>query len=174
MCSARNYLEEDNTVSLILFIDGVTYTKSVSNQMWAIFSGLVELPSILRSAYENIIFHSLWSGPDLDFNKFLTEFNSEIDDLLTNGFLFNGLDLTILLHVFLADSPGRSKVLYSHQFNGKFGCIKCLHPTTHPSHTTIYPFLNNIKDRTHADYVKSAQTAANSHRVVDGIKGLSN
>ena len=44
----------------------------------------------------------------------------------------------------------------------------------HTRHTTIYPFLNNIKDRTHADYVKSAQTAANSHRVVDGIKGLSN
>lgn len=104
----------------MLFTDAVTYTKSVSNSIWAIFSCVVELPPIVRCSFENIIFHSLWAGDDVD------RYN-------------------IRILGFIADNPARSKVLNCMQFNGYYGCLMCLHPTRRNSKNSAQIYLYLLK-----------------------------
>lgn len=170
ICNGSNYIIEDNTINLILFVDAVSYNKSGATSMWAVFSSIVELPPILRCSYENILFHSFWSGPDIKFNLFLEKYNSEIDQLI-KGFDFNGLKLKVKIHVFIADGPGRAKCLNCHQHNGAYGCIFCLHPTARHKKTTVYPLLDNIYLRTHAAYVNQVNKAIEINKPVMGVKG---
>ena len=143
-----------------MFTDGVTYTNSVSNSMWAVFLAICELPPILRFSSENIIFHSLWSAPDLDFNLFLKIYN-EIDDLLNNGIQFNDIKLRVRIHIFTGDSPGRCKALNTVQHTGYYSCLMCDHPSERNSNNTanIFPLKLNSKSRTHLDYIQQVNEA---------------
>lgn len=175
ICNGSNYKLEENTITLILFVDAVTYTKSVANSMWAMFSEIVELPPILRTSYENIIFHSLWSGDLNDFNLYLEKYNSEIDEIIKNGILINGLLVKVKIHGFIADTPARCKALNCIYFNGNYGCIFCYHPTGRHSNkkTIIYPIkaYNNIKLRNLNDYLNDLNTAIETGKLVNGVKG---
>jgi len=143
--SGRAYKFEVDTFNLAIFVDAVTYTKSANKSMWAMFSTFVELPSILRSMSENIIFHSSWTGAISDFDIFLKRYNSQIDDNLKHGIEFEGMKYTIKVHTLVADAPARAKACNFTNFNGKFGCIKCLHPTfSKGKGITIYPTLKKL------------------------------
>ena len=73
------YVNIENTFNLALFTDAANYNESGSRSMWAKFSSLIELPPILRAAYENIIFHSSWTRSNPDLNVFLEKYNYQID-----------------------------------------------------------------------------------------------
>ena len=81
MINGAAYSYKDDTFNLILFTDAANYTKSSNKSMWAIYSSVVELPSILRNSYENIIFNSSWCGTNPEFNSFLKDYNNEIDEV---------------------------------------------------------------------------------------------
>ena len=139
------YRFEDNTFNLILFADSVVYNKSRNKSMWVILSSIVELPPILRSCSENIIFHSSWSGPLPEFNLYLKEYNKTIDTLIQSGIVVGEKTYQIKIHLCIADAPARAKLCNSTQFNGKYGCLKCLHPTTHEGYT-VYPTLEKLRE----------------------------
>ena len=80
MINSNAYNYKENTFNLMLFADAANYTKSGNRSIWTIFSTLVELPPSIRDSYENIIFHSMWSGSNPDFNVYLKEYNAEIDE----------------------------------------------------------------------------------------------
>lgn len=129
---------------------------------------------MLRFSYENILFISLWSGPNLDFNIYLKKYNSQIDELITNGMQFKNTIIKLTVHAFIADSPARSKACNSMQHNGKFGCLMCMHPTLRSSNkrTTFYPLLaQEVKLRTRKMYNLQASEADETGIVVKGIKG---
>ena len=75
LMNGEAYVYEENMFNLVLFADAANYNKSGNRSMWAVFSTLVELPPILRSSYENIIFHSSWTGSNPDFNLYLEFYN---------------------------------------------------------------------------------------------------
>ena len=129
--NGRAYSFELNTFNLICFVDAVAYTKSGNRSMWAMFSTFVEMEPIIRSMNENIIYHSSWSGPMKDFNVFLKSYNCQIDEVMKDGVEFEGTNYRIKVHMLVADAPGRAKASNFKQFNGKFSCVKCLHPTIH-------------------------------------------
>ena len=56
--------------------------------------------------------------------------------------------------------PARSKGCKYNQHNGKFGCLKCLHPTIYTT-KTIYPCLKTVNEwiiaRNHEKGTKRAQ-----------------
>lgn len=162
----------ENTISLILFADAATYNKSGNKSIWAIFSSIVELPPILRESYENIIFHSLWSGSNPDFNVYLKEYNNELDELLEKGFIFNNKKFNLRIFLFQSDSPARAKACKSVQFNGKYGCLMCLHPTVY-TNKTIYPVLQNINLRTKQIYDEQVAEAVRTGLTYFGIKDFS-
>ncbi|CAF0888461.1 unnamed protein product [Brachionus calyciflorus] len=153
--SGKSYVFEENTINLILFTDGVTYNKSGINSMWAILSAIVELPPVLRGSYENLIFHSSWTGSQPDFNLWLSDYSKQIEEVLRLGFEWKNKKFKLKIHAFIADSPARSKCCNSIQFNGYFGCIKCMHP------------------RTNNDYNLQVKKAENENIVFEGIKGFS-
>jgi len=94
---------------------------------------------------ENIIFHSSWTGALSEFDIFLKRYNSQIDDVIKDGVEFEGKVFKIKIHMLVADAPARAKACNSTNFNGKFGCIKCLHPTFSKSQgVTIYPTLKKL------------------------------
>jgi hypothetical protein len=173
LCNGSNYDFEDDKISLILFTDAVTYTKSVSNKsMWACFSCIAELPPALRFSAENILFHSLWSSSFVDFQLYLKKYNNAIDNIIKTGVMWNGKKIKVEVLGFIADSPARSKAINSLQFNGKFGCIFCLHPTARNSKNTtqIYPILPDIPIRTNKVYIEQIKTGT-PEVPFKGIKG---
>ena len=127
--NGQAYEFEKNTFNLALFADAATYTKSANKSMWAIFSTLLELPPSLRCKSENVIFHSSWFGSDLDTDIFLKKYNKQITHILKHGLDFNGVNIRFKVHLFMGDAPARAKFCNIKQFNGAYGCIKCLHPT---------------------------------------------
>jgi hypothetical protein len=172
LTNGSNYKPKDNQISLILFVDAVTYVKSVNRSMWAIFSCIAELPPSLRHSSENIIFHSIWSGAGIDFNLFLEVYNKAIDEIVNEGIFFEGKHINVQILGIIADSPARSKICNTIQFNGKFGCNFCLHPTARNTNNTgqIYPLMENIKLRTNKRYKRHLKKAI-EQLVYKGIKG---
>ena len=172
--SGTSYKFKENTLSLILFIDAASYNKSGNKSIWAIFSTIAELPPQLRHSYENVIFHSLLSGGNPDFNNYLETYNSEINDLIENGFKHNNITYNIRVFLFLADAPARAKVCKINQFNGKYGCIKCLHPSEYlkEKKKTVYPVDFTIEKRTNKSYEECVQEAIESRTTIKGVKGF--
>jgi hypothetical protein len=175
LTNGSNYKPKDNQIYLILFVDSVTYVKSVNRSMWAIFSCIAELPPSLRHSSENIIFHSIWSGAGIDFNLFLEVYNKAIDEIVNEGIFFEGKHINVQILGIIADSPARSKICNTIQFNGKFGCNFCLHPTARNTNNTgqIYPLMENIKLRTNKRYKRHLKKAI-EQLVYKGIKGATN
>jgi hypothetical protein len=142
--NCATYTYAPNLLHLILFADAATYNKSGNRSQWFVFSAIAELPPIKRYEVENVVFHSSWSGSNPDFNIYLQKYNSEIDTLIKDGLVLNGTHYKFKVHIFIGDAPCRSKSCNSNSFNGKYGCIKCLHPTIYNT-KTIYPKLDTVR-----------------------------
>ena len=153
-----------------MFADGVNYNKSSSKTIWALLSSIVELPQFLRESHGNIIAHSLWSGSNPDFNVFLECYNKQTSDLLKNGLPFRGKTIRFKIHFFCGDAPATAKMVKSIQFNGKFGCLKCLHPTSRLNRTTIYPYIKDIPLRTNEIYEAQVKECLAKSKPFEGIK----
>ena len=103
--NGKAYEHEEDTFNLVLYSDAANYNKSGNRSIWAVFSTLVELPSVLRSCYENIIFHSNWTGSNPDFNIYLEKYNSQIDYIREHGIEFNHKIYKFKIHILIADAP---------------------------------------------------------------------
>jgi hypothetical protein len=77
------------------------------------------------------------------------------------------------MHGFIGDTPARDKATNTIAFNGKFGCMHCLHPTVYRDHKTIYPMMENIQLRTNKRYIEQVTEAENIKGCFKGIKGFS-
>jgi hypothetical protein len=171
--SGWKYKYNQNYLNLILFADGVNYNKSSSKTIWALLSAIAELPQKLRESHENKIAHSMWSGSNPDFNVFLEQYNKPTTELIENGLYYKGRTIRFNIHMLVADSPARSKVCKSVQFNGKYGCLTCMHPTSRLGHTTIYEYQTNVKIRTESDYENQVEQTFENEEPCLGIKGES-
>ena len=140
---------------------------------WNILSQLAELPPNLRSSYENIIFHSSWTGSNPDFQLYLHKYNTEIDELLSDGLTVNQQTIQVKCHFFIGDAPARAKACNSTQFNGGFGCLHCLHPTQRCGRQTLYPYEAEYGLRTNDKYLQQLAEASKTNSSYQGIKGPS-
>ena len=113
--------------TLVLFADAAAYNKSGNKSMYAIFSEIVELPT------QNTIFHSRWSHSNPDFNIFLENFKGQLETLLANGIKIDGRVFKFKMHLLIWDKPVKAKMCKFTNFNEKYGCIKCMHPTIYLS-----------------------------------------
>ena len=73
----------------------------------------------------------------------------------------------------LGDGPSRSKASNFKQHNGKYACIKCLHPTVYTK-KTIYPDpKREVRLRTNEMYIKHVNKAIEIGEPYKGVKGYS-
>ncbi len=111
---------------------------------------------------ENIIFHSSWTGTLSEFDIFLKRYNCQIDEVLKDGVTFEGKAYKIKVHMLVADAPARAKACNTTNFNGKYGCIKCLHPTFSKGQgITVYPTLRKLNE---LELLRNTNLAPKHHR----------
>ena len=162
-----------NTVSLMVFLDGANFSNSSNNSYWGMFSTICELPPRVRSSYKNIITHFLIERSSPNLNRYLNKHSSELELLLNDGILIKDIGkLKIRILGLIADTPARSKILNTLAFNGKFGCIHCMHPgKTLSKGKVIYPYSITFPIRTKSLYEEQVQMSIHNKSIYKGIKG---
>lgn len=188
MCKDNGQLSESENVSFLLNTDGAPVFKSSKFSIWPVFLSINEVDLKLRNLSENMILSGLWFGGDKpemstflkplleEFKKFgkgIECFSPDRGTFICKGFLLGAT----------ADLPARALLCNSLQFNGSFGCWKCLQEgktvARGQSHTHIFPFnAENPKGpkRTTEQALRDADSVILSGKKgekINGIKGLS-
>ena len=82
----------------------------------------------------------------------------------------------------IADAPALAKLLNINQYNGWFGCVKCLHPTDslykfknsnqnepkRRGNRRIYTYTNKFPLRTNSDYKRALKIAKSQNKIFQG------
>ena len=186
----KNYgfLANPDNISFFWNTDGVPLFKSSNISIWPIFLIINELEPSLRFKSENIIFAGIWySSKKPEAALFLEPLYKELK-LLKEGIKVNiptadtdTYSSKLIKAILIAgtfDLPARCLISGSVQFNGKYGCIKCLqqgesHKTEKGGNVWIYPF--NIEDpkgpiRKEESFRQHALEACNEKKIVFGVK----
>ncbi|KAE8739815.1 hypothetical protein FOCC_FOCC014683, partial [Frankliniella occidentalis] len=160
--------------------------KSSSFEIWPVFLSINELPPWLRFKKEYILLGGLWFGRGKpDSNLFLKPLFDELN-LLKNGVLFNvaGFVNQILYKAGLlagtCDAPAKACFLVLTNFNGLFGCPKCLsrgEKSERTGNVFCHLFQENLTLRTEANYLNQLDSLRGlrgnnpNHKAVMGIRG---
>ena len=177
-----------NNLSLTWNVDGTPIFKSSKFSLWPLYLIVNELPYHLRMLKENTLFAGLWFGemkPNMQL--FLKPLVKELSVLETSGVKVTSplypqpFVSKVILLAGTCDLPAKCLVLNSVQFNGYYGCSKCLQPgitwnTSARGHVHVY--LYNVSDpsgpkRTKFQHSRDVKRVVNENNTVNGIKGPS-
>lgn len=109
---------------LQLFVDGLLISKSTKDEAWIIMLNVRKaskhrlIPKVVGVHYDK-------KKPD-DFNEFLWPLVTELLELLEDGFVWNGMVLSISILNFVLDSPARTSCKSVKHINGYSACDFCL------------------------------------------------
>jgi hypothetical protein len=166
-----------NSISLILFVDEADFSKSTSkNKLYFILGQVLDLPYTLRNSFSNILTLLTWGGYIYNFAKVMRDFiKPNFPEFLQTNLYIEKLNLNLKINLFvvIADAPCSAKIYNIHQFNGEYGCLKCMHQgQTYGRSTRIYIYdINNHEPRTRQLYLNQVEEAKSSNRVRQGVKG---
>lgn len=114
-------------------IDGIPLFKSNKLQLWPILG-------LIKNFYSTSFVISIFCGtskPKL-LNVFLADFIDELNDILKNGFRFNGNRFKIEIHNFVCDAPARAFLKYTKTHSGYSSCDKCVEPGEYYKNKVIF------------------------------------
>lgn len=95
-----------------------------------------------------------------------------LENIKKNGIKINSsVKLFINLCGLIADAPSLAKSLNFNQFNGKYGCIKCLNPGDYAYGKMIFEYSKNMIVRTNEIYKKQVSRAIETKNTFVGVKG---
>ena len=83
--------------------------------------------------------------------------------------LKNGLKIRIKIAGFIADAPATAKALNVIQFNGYYGCFKCLNPGSPFENRVIFEHSITTQVRTNERYQRQVNKAILSRQPFEGI-----
>ncbi|KAE8746706.1 hypothetical protein FOCC_FOCC006569 [Frankliniella occidentalis] len=142
--------------------DGFSIFKSSNYEIWSLFMSINELPPNLRYKRENMLLGGLWFGREKpNPNLFLEPLANELNHL-KQGIKFDIVDVE---HPVLfkggivagtCDTPAKAVFLCCKNFNGLFGCPKCLcrgEKSDRTKQIFVYPFQENLQLRTEQNYL---------------------
>ena len=133
--SPGGVLESINNLSLLWNVDGIPLFKSSKYSLWPIYFVINELPYRQRILKENCILAGLWFGeakPNMSIylktvvKELITLENPGIE--ISSPFVPTPFMCKVILLAGSCDLPAKCLVLNSVQFNGNYGCSKCLQP----------------------------------------------
>ena len=177
--------EDKNTISLMWNTDGKPLFKSSKYSVWPLYFVINELPFTDRLKQENMLLAGLWYGKlKPAMHTYLEPFAIALRDLETTGIQvqpsssLTPITVKVLLLLGTCDKPAKCMVQNFTQFNGEYGCSRCLNPgnnikTGKRGHAHVYPFETNTSLRTHEHTKDCAKQAKDSGQAVYGVKGLS-
>ena len=185
--SKWDVLSNQDNISLTMNTDGVPIFKSSKVSIWPLYFIINELPYKKRASINNMILAGLWFGPSKgSMLTFLKPYHKSLLDIANKGCEMTSPDrgtfcCRVLLLVCACDLPAKCTVMNFVQYNGLYGCAKCLqqgmtvktdvHGSVHASE-----FQRNNPDgpaRTHEETFATATQAVDENKMLLGIKGPS-
>jgi hypothetical protein len=115
-----NILPTENKILLQFNIDRFPLFKSSNTEFWPILC-------LLKNSSTKPFIVGLSCGKKKPAKQvdFLHDFLVELQRLLTEGSLFNGVHFTVLIDCFVCDAPARAYLKNTKSHNSYFGCEKC-------------------------------------------------
>jgi hypothetical protein len=110
------------------------------------------------------------------YQVFFEKSLQKLMEVIESGFQLNSkCKIKVRVQAFIADLPAKAAALNIKQFNGEFGCIKCLHPGEYNRsfHKMTYPPNVEADVRDAKSFREAAILADRSKETIYGIRGLS-
>ena len=186
--SPNGILNSHNNISLTWNIDGLPVFSSSKFSLWPCYFIVNELPYQLRLLKENVIIGRLWFGEEKpNMCVFLKHIVTELVTLERDGILVKSPSIPhpfvskVILLAGTCDLPAKCLILNMIQFNGMFGCSKCIQPGSSFSTSacgTVHVYLYCLEDphgpaRSQTQHDLDAAQALHQKAVVNGVKGPS-
>lgn len=186
--STNGILANINNISLTWNVDGLPIFSSSKFSIWPCYFIVNELPYRIRLLKENCIIGGLWFGEEKpNMHVFLKPIVTELLELEKVGIeVMPPLSpapfiAKVILLAGTCDLPAKCLMLNTIQFNGKFGCNKCLQSglsftTSARGHVHIYPYCNEDPTgplRSSTQHQLDVSEAKRTNTVVNGVKGPS-
>lgn len=179
-------LSDQRNISLTINTDGIQVFNSPPSTMWPVYFCINELPQKLRMKKENMILAGLWFGRSKpEMLTFLEPFVLKLKELekgitVENRKFGTFISKTILL-IGTYDKPAKCAVQNFTQFNGMYGCGRCLQPgksikTSKSGHVHVFPYQASDPTgppRTQKLVAEYSRKALDSGSAVMGVKGPS-
>ena len=167
---------DENSIFLLLFFDAAHFSNSIDGKVWAILAIVLNLPLSIRQAFLNIIPILFWQGHVHDnFNNIIKHHLKELLEIIQTGISCQigsiKVSFKVIIGGLIGDAQGEAKLANSIQFNGKFGCLRCLNSGQMIKRTRIYPYNKDAQLRTNSLYKLQTLTASKSNESCEGIKG---
>ena len=158
--------------------DGCQMAKSSKSSAWPVYLKIVDLPPDIRD--EHMILAALYVRQEKPvMNAFMYPIvTEELNPLSEEGVEWINGKVKILSKFvplgFILDLPARCSICNMKQYNGKFGCTYCYHPSESVNDNAKYPISNKVHElRTHDKIVKDMIAAEKSNCEVRGVRGPS-
>lgn len=180
-------LSSPHNISFTWNTDGVPVFKSSNFPLWSVYLVVNELPPKKRFSKDNMILAGLWFGSSKPAMwMYLKPFHSALSRLERNGTVVESPDcpgtfnVCAVLLCGTCDLPAKACVCNTMQYNGSFGCFKCLQPGctvkvgNRGGHVHAFPFnMENVKGppRTNEQCINDAKEAITQGKAIRGIKG---
>ena len=163
------------TIQLLISLDGACFYESKTDTMWPVQAMVLNLPLSVRQAAENLILMGLYAGKskpkwDSVFPQIVSDFPLHFTFYVASNVVKVSVKLKLCVMDLIASAP----ILNIKQFNGIFGCMKCLHPgstikTSKGGYVRYYD-LSLHPLRTHETHQKHAFLAHNTGEHIFGVK----
>ena len=188
LMSPNGILNSRNNISLTWNIDGLPVFSSSKFSLWPCYFIVNELPYQLRLLKENMIIGGLWFGEEKpNMRVFLKPIITELATLEREGIVVKSPSIPhpfvskVILLAGTCDLPAKCLILNTIQFNGMFGCSKCIQPgfsfpTSARGTVHVYPYYPEDPHgpaRSHTQHDLDAAEALHQKSVVNGVKGPS-
>ncbi|XP_072023195.1 uncharacterized protein, partial [Amphiura filiformis] len=170
---------------MMWYTDGVPLFKSSSMSLWPLYFAINELPYKKRVLKENILIAGLWFGENKPsmctfFKPFHNTFQQLAEGIEVSLPDERIINVQSILLCGTCDMPAKSQVLNMVQFNGMYGCSRCLQPgetvASGRGHTHAYPYMVDNPSgpaRTWAGFRSDAEQAYEEGNRVNGVNGPS-
>ncbi|XP_046393433.1 uncharacterized protein LOC124161213 [Ischnura elegans] len=168
--------------TVMLYTDGIQMYKSSKSSFWPILLLINELPYNLCFLPQNVIFAGLWYSqqkPNFGtymspIHKIFSQLHHGIELVLPCG---NKTAVKSFILAGIADLPAKALLLNLKNFNGFFGCPKCLVKgekitVAGKKKTFVYKYSDHLTLRSHALSIKHCEEAEVTQKPVYGFKGI--
>lgn len=178
LCSPRNFLDNPYNYSLTMNTDGCQVANSSNASAWPVYFQINELPPHMRKKY------MLLAGIFVDdkhplMNNLLRPVIDELKNLYETGIVWEPSRATEVTSRFVVtvcsvDSPARSLITRTKQFNGYYGCLFCYAKGERNSQKHVYSMRHNFgRLRSHKEIKADMLKAYETKNIVNGVKGIS-
>lgn len=148
----KKYAPENiSELKIAVGIDGLPLSKSSGNQFWPILAYIISLFSTKKVFPIGIYYGQ--SKPE-DSNEFLSEFVTELDNLITHGISINNVIKRVSISFICCDSPARSFVLRVKTHSGFHSCTRCFIDGDYQKNRVCFPYsIRKSTLRDHNSYI---------------------